>query len=472
MNKPSPRFPLRWQWTMLMGLAMGIALSVLTWLILHIEHDAWLDNQQQQASLLVERLAQSLKLPVLTHSAAEVDAAVHGFMASVPSVLTVRVVHDQGDQRFGKDVSMPDLAAVRGTATLLRLGDDQTWFAKRLSYNKTVIGVLAVRFSERAWEDLSNALLLRMLWLAFMVLASALLATYWVARKMSLPLEAIADAALRVGKGDYECDLTVHGNDEISDAAHQFNFMLKELRHKEHMRQEFGRYLNPNLVSTVFDDARASVENYRQDVTVLFADMVGFTSFSEGRDPESIVEILNQHFEVFHFVIDYFGGHVDKYIGDAVMAVFNHPHHDPDHARHAAMAGLAMAAVCHALRLSRDDGTAILFRIGMNEGEAIVGNIGATKRLEYTVIGDAVNLASRMGGVGKGGDVALPVSTFNKLGDGFMFEKIGDIHVKGVAEPVHCGIVSGNDARLNDEIIHAVELALAAINQAHQGRSA
>ncbi len=453
----------------MMGLAMGIALSSLTWLILHVEHDAWLNNQQQQASLLVERLAQSLKLPVLTHSAAEVDATVHGFMQSVPSVLTVRVLRDQGDQRFGENVVVPDLSAVRGTATLLRLGDDQTWFAKRLSYNKTVIGVLAVRFSEQAWEDLSNALLLRMLWFAFMVLASALLATYWVARKMSFPLEAIANAASRVGKGDYACDLTVHGNDEISDAVHQFNFMLKELRHKAHMRQEFGRYLNPNLVSTVFDDARATVENHRQDVTVLFADMVGFTSFSEGRDPEAIIDVLNRHFEVFHFVIDYFGGHVDKYIGDAVMAVFNHPHHDPDHVRHAAMAGLAMAAVCKALSLLRDDGSSILFRVGMNQGEAIVGNIGAKKRLEYTVIGDAVNLASRMGGLGQGGQLALPLSTFNTLGKGFMFKEMGDIQVKGVAAPVHCGVVLANDATVNDKVNQAVALALDAVNQQQKG---
>jgi class 3 adenylate cyclase len=444
---------------MMMGIAMSMALSMLTWLILHIEHDAWLDSQQQQASQLVERLAQSLKLPVLTHSKPEIDVAAHSFMQSVASVRGILVQSSEGVQSFGDVDHAPDFSTAGITTDLLQLGEHDSWFAKRLTYNNTSIGVLAVRFSSQAWEDLSNALLMRMIVLAGLVVLSALFLTYWVAGRMSKPLEHIAHAASRVGHGDYNAELPVQGNDELSDAAKQFNFMLQELRHKEEMRQEFGRYLNPNLVSKVFRDENASVENHRQDVTVLFADMVSFTAFSEGRDPEAIVDVLNRYFEVFHYVIDHFGGHVDKYIGDAVMAVFNHPHDDPHHARHAAMAGLAMAAACRRLGVLRDDGEPIAFRVGINAGEVIVGNIGAKKRLEYTVIGDAVNRASRMGGIGQGNEVALPESTFSQLGDGFHFEKMGDIKVKGVSEAMSCGTVRVMDAGCEQEIARAVALA-------------
>ncbi len=458
MSSP-PRFPLRWRWTMMMGVAMSIALGVLTWLILHIEHDAWLASQQQQASQLVERLAQSLKLPVLTHSKPEIDVAARSFMQSVTSVRGILVQAPEGTLSFGDTLDVPDFSASEKTMDLVQLGEDGSWFAKRLVYNKTTIGVLVVRFSSQAWEDLSNALLMRMLLLAALVIMSALLLTYWVAGRMSKPLEQIAVAASRVGKGDYHAELPVRGNDEISDAAEQFNMMLQELRHKEEMRQEFGRYLNPNLVSKVFRDDNVSVENHRQDVTVLFADMVSFTAFSEGRDPEDIIEVLNRHFEVFHCVIDHFGGHVDKYIGDAVMAVFNHPHEDVNHVRHAAMAGLAMGVACRRLGLLRDDGEPIAFRVGINAGEVIVGNIGAEKRLEYTVIGDAVNRASRMGGIGQGNEVALPESTFKQLGDGFSFEKMGDIKVKGVSEAMSCGTVRITDPACQREIDQAVALA-------------
>ncbi len=454
-----PRFPLRWRWTMMMGLAMSLALGMLTWLILRVEHDAWQENQRQQAQVLVERLAESLKLPVLTRSAAEVEAAAESFMKSVPSAMAVHVEYEDRQQHFGAPGDPPGIEQVRKQAQMVQLRGKDAWFARRIEYNHTVIGLLAVRFSGQMWEAISSALLQRMLLLASVVLASALWLTWWIAGRMSRPLEMIAAAATRVANGEYQLSLPVHGNDEISDAAEQFNFMLRELRHKERMRTEFGRYLNPHLVSRVFENQSGDVGNHRQQVTILFADMVGFTAFSEGRDPEDIVDVLNRHFEVFHCVIDHFGGHVDKYIGDAVMAVFNHPKEDEQHSRHAVMAGLAMGVACRRLGLLRDDGQPIAFRVGINRGEVIVGNIGAEKRLEYTVIGDAVNRASRMGGLGKGGEVVLPRATFDTLGEGFRFEAMGDVTVKGVSQPIPCGVVRVDDPQLERDIAHAVALA-------------
>ncbi len=455
----SPRFPLRWRWTMMIGLLMSLALGVLTWLIMGMEHRAWLDSQQQQAEVLVDHLSESLKLPVLTRSTAEVEAGSKAFLEAVPSALAVHVSYEGKQQHFGEQGPPPDFAIVKQHPGVVRLPGDAAWFARQLRYNHTAIGVLAVRFSQQAWEALSSALLGRMLMLAAIVMVSALWLTWWLTGRMSKPLEMIAHAASEVAAGNYQIQLPVNGNDEISDATRQFNFMLQELRHKEKMRTQLGRYLNPHLVTQVFADKAEEVSNHRQEVTVLFADMVGFTSFSEGRDPEDIVDVLNQHFEVFHCVIDHFGGHVDKYIGDAVMAVFNHPRHDPQHARHAVLAGLAMGVACRRLGLLRDDGEPIAFRVGLNAGEVIVGNIGAEKRLEYTVIGDAVNRASRMGGLGKGNEVVLPRATFEAAGDGFSFHPMGDIHVKGVSQPIPCGVVQVQDAALEEAIARAVALA-------------
>jgi len=169
--------------------------------------------------------------------------------------------------------------------------------------------------------------------------------------------------------------------------------------------------------------------------------------------------VLNKHFEVFHRVIDYYGGHVDKYIGDAVMAVFNHPNEDPDHARHAAKAGLAMTIACSKLGVLRSNGEAISFRVGLNRGEAIVGNIGAAERQEYTVIGDTVNVASRMGGLGEGGEVVMSEATFAQLGDGFAFNSIGTREIKGVSQAIKCGTVRPESEESHRNIAHAVALA-------------
>jgi class 3 adenylate cyclase len=187
--------------------------------------------------------------------------------------------------------------------------------------------------------------------------------------------------------------------------------------------------------------------------------MVGFTSFSESTDIENVISVLNSHFEVFHRVITYYGGHVDKYIGDAVMAVFNHPVDDPKHARHAAKAGLAMNIACQELGLLHANGEPISFKIGLNCGQAIVCNIGAAKRLEYTVIGDSVNVASRMGGLGEGGEVVMSSATFEQLGEGFVYDSIGVRDIKGVSQSMECGVIRSENADVRRDILHAVDLA-------------
>ncbi|MDX8382898.1 MAG: adenylate/guanylate cyclase domain-containing protein, partial [Ghiorsea sp.] len=151
--------------------------------------------------------------------------------------------------------------------------------------------------------------------------------------------------------------------------------------------------------------------------------------------------------------------HVDKYIGDAVMAVFNHPEANEHHVRNGAMAAIAMTIACKKLGMLRKNGETVSFRVGLNRGDVIVGNIGAEERLEYTVIGDAVNVASRMGGLGEGGEVVMPFATFEAADEGLSFQDMGDIQVKGVRDPLRCGIVSVLDDTKKRDLSYAVAQA-------------
>ena len=457
----APRFPLRWRWTMLVGFAVAVAVLVLSLVILDMERDAWLESQESQAEVLVDRLGDGLKIPMLSGSAAEVDAIVHGFLQTVPAVLAVHVQYVDGkNQQFGDaTVNAAMLKQIVQAKRITRLISDDLWFAKRIIYGGTTIGAVAVRYSEKAWESLAERLVTRMLLAASLVIILASMLVYWIAGKMSRPMELLAAGAGQVAGGDYSVRLAVEGNDEVSDATSQFNSMVEELAHKEEIRDVFGKYLNPKLVSEVFEGGTAHVEDSNQEVTVLFADMVGFTSFSESAEPAEIVEVLNKHFEVFHRIIDYFGGHVDKYIGDAVMAVFNHPNEDAEHERHASMAGLAMTVACRKLGVLRQCGEPISFRVGLNRGSVIVGSIGAAERLEYTVIGDTVNVASRMGGLGEGGEVVLSQATYQHLGKGFGFDSMGKKNIKGVKDKIECGRVTVIDDETQRKISHAVALA-------------
>lgn len=457
------RTHIRWRWTLMVGLVMAVTVSVLMSVLLDIEREAWLDNQERQAEISVNRLSEAVKLPLLSGSRAEVDVIVRGFMTTEPAVLGVSVLHAHGAKQWFGAISKADRSLVEKAAAqdqVLRLPSEHLWFAKHVQYAHTPVGVVAVRYSQQAWADLSQRMLNRMLWAALIAVVLSGGLVFWVVGRISQPMEALAGAAEKVAEGDYQVQLPAKGSDEVAEAMQQFNRMVNELAHKEKMRDAFGKYLNPKLVSEVFEHGSAKMENRRQEVTVMFADMVGFTSFSEDSEPEYVVDVLNKHFEVFHRIIDSFSGHVDKYIGDAVMAVFNHPRERSDHVTLSVLAALAMVEACDYLGVLRQNGEKISFRVGLNCGDAIVGSIGANERLEYTVIGDTVNIASRMTGLGDGGEVVVSYDTFERLDGRFEFETLGMKKVKGVKEMLECGRVVIVDDGLKQEVRSAISLAL------------
>ena len=443
----NPRIPIRWRWTALVGFAVALAVLVLYVIVLDIEHDAWIESQATQAELQVDRLTDELKLPMLSGSSSETDIIVQRFLHKVPAVLGMLIRYPDGrDKAFGSvqgsdKTSKEVLKKLGTTKTVIQLPVKSLWYAKSVMYDKTSMGIVAVRFSEQAWAEMAGKLAQTTFVAAVLVVLFSSLLVYWIAGRMAQPIEMLADAAARVSKGDYTVQLPQQGNDELSDALKQFNEMVRGLAHKEELRDVFGRYLNPKLVSDVFESADAEMESRRQEVSVLFADMVCFAHFSESTDTAKVVSVLNQYFELFHRIVTHYGGHVDKYIGDAVMAVFNHPVSDKHHARHAASAGLAMVQACQKLSLRGGGDEPIRFRIGLNSGQAIVGNIGAAQRLEYTVIGDAVNVASRMGGLGDGDELIMSRHSFDLLGDGFNFYSIGVCEIKGLSQPMEVGRV-------------------------------
>ena len=457
----SVRMPIRWRWSMLVGLSVTVAVVVLFFVIMNIERAAWLQSQAAQAEIQVDRLTDELKLPLLSGSSAETDIVIQSFLEKVPTVLGVLIKYPDGKVKPYGTVSTDSqlLRALPRGSLVTRLPVKDLWYAKKVVYANTPMGTVAVRFSEKDWENIAGQLVQQIFLAAVVVVIASGVLVFWVSGRISRPIEMLGDAAAKVADGDYDINLPVSGDDEISDALTQFNMMARELAHKEELRDVFGRYLNPKLVDDVFESGDVDVESRRQQVTVLFADMVGFTPFSESTDTQVVVHVLNRHFEVFHRIITYYGGHVDKYIGDAVMAVFNHPVTELDHARHAAKSALAMAMACDKLNMKQPNGQAIQFRLGLNCGYVIVGNIGAAKRLEYTVIGDAVNVASRMGGIGAGGELVMPRETFEMLGDGFAFEPIEGCHVKGVSQDIEVGRVSVTSAEVAAHLAEVVELA-------------
>ncbi len=206
------------------------------------------------------------------------------------------------------------------------------------------------------------------------------------------------------------------------------------------IRAIFGRYLSPEVVDDVLRaGGLVALGGRRLDVTVMFADIRGFTSFAEKESPERVVDVLNAHLSMMVEAIFREGGMLDKFTGDGVMAVFGAPVPQDDHAIRAARAAIAIRDACLPQGLAEPaDGAAppgagvrLNVGVGMASGEAVVGNIGALARMDYTAVGDVANLAARLEGMAKPGQVLVCGCTYEAIRDEVGAVRVGPVEVRG-----------------------------------------
>lgn len=207
------------------------------------------------------------------------------------------------------------------------------------------------------------------------------------------------------------------------------------------LRRAFSSYVSAELVAEILDDpGRLRLGGERREVTVLFSDIRGFTGISERLSPEELVEFLNRYLSPMTAIVLDEKGMVDKYIGDAIMAVFNAPVEVEGHAARACSAALRMkeALASFNARWVGSGYPAVEIGIGMNTGEAVVGNMGAELKLNYTAIGDAVNLASRLEPMNKeyGTTILVSAGTAGRAGEGFVFRELDSVRVRGREAPL------------------------------------
>lgn len=215
---------------------------------------------------------------------------------------------------------------------------------------------------------------------------------------------------------------------------------LRERGQRDHAIQMFSRFLDPNIVRSLTDEGQlAKAESGAgQEITVLFSDIRGFTTLSENRTPGEVVTLLNRYFDLQVAAVFEQGGTLDKFIGDAIMAFWNAPINVPDHAERAVRAALGMSRALEGFKEELGEfGKQFEIGIGIHTGPAVVGFLGSSQRLDYTAIGDTVNLASRIEGQTKG-VARILVSDATRIACGNVFDFIdhGEVTVKGRSQPV------------------------------------
>jgi adenylate cyclase len=237
------------------------------------------------------------------------------------------------------------------------------------------------------------------------------------------------DAALLSALGDYAA-IAIE-NARIYVALEEAN-----VRQTAALRTAFEQYVAPSVVERILQTKEAlTLGGRRRELSILFADVRGFTTFSEQATPEDVVALLNEYFSIATDVIFSREGTLDKFQGDAVMAFFNAPEEQADHVWRAVDAALALQRSI-AERNARIGGEGLTFGIGVHVGEVIVGNIGTSKAMNYTAIGDAVNVAKRLQERAAPGQVLISAEVHERVRELVTAESIGELSVKGRHQPV------------------------------------
>jgi class 3 adenylate cyclase len=273
-----------------------------------------------------------------------------------------------------------------------------------------------------------------MLFLVAVGLWAAVGLSLFVANSVAVPLRELEAGMARVAEGDLDARAPVVGNDEIGAVTEGFNRMLVGLKERDFVKDTFGKYVTREIRDEILA-GRVGLEGEQREVTILFADIRDFTPWVEATEPREVVRDLNRYFGEMEAAIRQHGGLVLQFIGDEIEAVFGAPVPAPDHARRAVHAALDMRARLARLNAARVEAGKRPLRhgIGVHTGTVLAGNIGGGERLSYALVGDAVNLASRIQDLTKtaGVDILISATTQTALDGDLTVEPLAATRVKG-----------------------------------------
>jgi len=259
--------------------------------------------------------------------------------------------------------------------------------------------------------------------------------TILVTRSVMTPMRDVLSVIPRVKAGDLSARVPVVSGDEMGTLARSFNDMVGGLQERERLREAFGSYVDPDVAERVMAEG-TTLEGEELEVTVVVVDIRGFTAFAENASARETVDYLNDFFGCVVPILLSHGGHANKYVGDGVLGVFGAPERLPDHADRAVRAAMEIDRA-----VEERYGDALRIGTGVNSGPVSAGTVGGGGRVEFTVIGDPVNVASRVESATRelGERILVTESTKALMSEdsGIRLEPRGSLPVRGRSEPVN-----------------------------------
>jgi adenylate cyclase len=332
-------------------------------------------------------------------------------------------------ERFTRDVTVTALAGGAPEEPVGPSVGDRMLVAWGLAAATPLLGCALLSISVLAvghWS--ANRVAVSLLFVTGIGLALGFMAMRIAGRSVVEPVEVVREALRRVKRGDLSTEIPVYDGSEIGLLQAGFNEMTAGLRDRERIREAFGTYLDREVAEHILESG-TSLEGEDVEVTAMFIDIRDFTGFAERASAREVLAAVNRLFELIVPIVREQGGHIDKFVGDGLLAVFGAPRRQVDHADR------ALAAALEIERAVQDE---LPIGIGLNSGSVIAGNVGGSGRLEFSVIGDAVNVAARVEETTRatGDTVLVSERTRALLSDASILEERPALPLKGVSESV------------------------------------
>jgi class 3 adenylate cyclase len=267
-----------------------------------------------------------------------------------------------------------------------------------------------------------------------------------ISRSITRPIYMLSDAAKSIGEGHFDRLVEVKTQDEIGALSQAFNKMIEGLKDREKIAKTFGKYVAPEVAEMLLKNSeKVSLKGARKELTIFFSDIRGFTQLADSIEPENLVVLLNEYLSTMTKIIMKHGGTIDKFIGDAIMVFWGDPVYYEDHAARAVKTAFEMKENLNVLQKKwfEEGQRSLSVGIGINTGYVTVGNMGSDVRMDYTVIGNNVNIASRINTKAGSDQILISKRTYGLVKDIVLARELEPVELKGVREPVQIYEVTG-----------------------------
>ncbi len=453
---PRPSTPIWVQLSVTIMLVIVLTAVTMDFFILNRQKEQLYNRTLKIGLVSLNYFDNNAKIPLLKDNLLQLNGLLKN-AAHVEGIVYAFITGNHNKIKAHTDLNMigEEAPEFKKIENVRRKGDDR-YFTHKMPNGRRVLnicrpimfqdvklGVVHVGVSIDFIQELIDKERMTLFFTTLVIVVFGIVLSLLMGFRYSLPIKKLVMATHEISRGNYRHKVNLNRKDELGNLSRAFNRMGDELWRKSMMEESFGKYVGSDVLELIMTDPqRAWLKGDRNEATILFADIRGFTAFSDERQPEQVIDMLNEFFEIVSRVMISFGGYVDKFMGDAVMGVFGVPVFRKNHVERGLRAALEIQSE---LQKVGKDGNTLLSSvgIGIDTGVIVSGNIGSQDKMEYTVIGGNVNAASRFCDMAAAGEIIIGRNVYAKLRNLVTVEAQPARVIKGFSDPVETYKVLG-----------------------------